>query len=328
LTPVPRGRDDRPGAKLVHGRRCVGNRMQRVLMQWFAAATVAGTLAAPAAAQPPTLQTVLARAAAYVADFHRQLSSIVAEEKYVQKWFQTSRISVIPGLAHRELKSDLLLLKPTNGDAWMAFRDVFDVDGEAVRDREERVAQLFLERSPSGDALIRRILEESSRYNIGDIRRNVNTPVYPLLFLEAAYQFRFKFKLTKDRTPRTEPANPSPDGAFRVSTEVWVIAYEETEAGTMIKTDGHKDLPAKGRFWIDPATGRVLMSELIARNRRLRATIDVSYQSEPLLGLLVPIEMREWYDNLRTGSHIEAVATYGRFRQFQVNTDQTFLIKK
>jgi len=89
-----------------------------------------------------------------------------------------------------------------------------------------------------------------------------------------------------------------------------------------------KDLPAKGRFWIEPATGRVLMSELVAQNRRLRATIDVSYQSEPLLGLLVPIEMREWYDNLRTGSHIEAVATYGRFRQFQVNTDQTFLLKR
>ena len=105
---------------------------------------------------------------------------------------------------------------------------------------------------------------------------------YPLLFLETANQFRFKFKRTKDRRPRTEPANPARDGAFRVSTEVWVIAYEEKEAGTMIKTDGHKDLPAQGRFWIEPATGRVLMSELVASNRKLRATIDVSYQSEPL----------------------------------------------
>jgi hypothetical protein len=202
------------------------------------------------------------------------------------------------------------------------------VDGGPVRDRTERLARLFLERSPSTDAQIRKILDESARYNIGDIRRNVNTPVYPLLFLEAANQFRFKFKQTKDRRPRTEPATAAPDGAFRVSTEVWVIAYEEKESGTMIKTDGRKDLPARGRFWIDPATGRVLMSELVAENRRLRATIDVSYQSEPLVGLLVPIEMREWYDNLRTRSRIEAVATYGKFRQFQVNTNETFLIKK
>ena len=70
------------------------------------------------------------------------------------------------------------------------------------------------------------------------------------------------------------------------------------------------------------------MSELLVSNRKLRATIDVSYQSEPLLGLLVPIEMREWYDGLRTGSRIEAVARYGKFRQFQVNTNETFLIKK
>ena len=288
-------------------------------------------LARPAAAEEPSLQVVLARAAAYVADFQRQLSGIVAEERYVQDWKAVRSGRLAAGdLTHREMKSDLLLLKPSGASAWMAFRDVFEVDGGPVRDRRQRLDQLFLERSPSTEAQILRILNESARYNIGDIRRNVNTPVFPLLFLEAANRFRFKFKRTTDRTPRTEPAagTGAPAGAFHVSTEVWVIAYEEKEPGTMIKTDGHKDLPARGRFWIDPATGRVLMSELIAANRRLRAIFDVSYQSEPLLGLLVPIEMREWYDGLRNGSRIEAVATYGGFRQFQVNVDEKFLIKQ
>jgi hypothetical protein len=304
--------------------------VKRVLFQWVAVGITGWVLAAPAAAQEPSLKAVLTRAAAYVAEFHRQLSSIVAEEKYVQNWYSPSRsgMGAATQRGHRELKSDLLLLKPGHTDAWMAFRDVFEVDGDAVRDRQERLAHLFLEQTPRADALIGRILDESSRYNIGDIRRNVNTPTYPLLFLEAANHFRFKFKQTTDRQPRTEPENPARDGAFRVSTEVWVIAYEEKEAGTMIKTDGRKDLPAKGRFWIEPATGRVLMSELLVSNRKLRATIDVSYQSAPLLGLLVPIEMREWYDNMSTKSHIEAQATYGRFRQFQVNTDQRFLIKQ
>jgi hypothetical protein len=90
----------------------------------------------------------------------------------------------------------------------------------------------------------------------------------------------------------------------------------------MIRTDGERDLPSKGRFWIDPATGRVLMSELTAENRNIRATIDVSYQSEPLLGLLVPIEMRERYESKRSGSLVEGRATYGRFRQFQVKVDE------
>jgi len=56
--------------------------------------------------------------------------------------------------------------------------------------------------------------------------------------------------------------------------------------------------------------------------------IDVSYQSEPLLGLLVPIEMRESYDGRRTRSHTKAVATYGRFRQFGVSVTEEFLIRR
>jgi len=69
------------------------------------------------------------------------------------------------------------------------------------------------------------------------------------------------------------------------------------------------------------------MTELVARNRTINATIDVSFQSEPLVGVLVPIEMREEYKD-RGGSHITGVATYGRFRQFMVNVDEKFPIKK
>ena len=68
------------------------------------------------------------------------------------------------------------------------------------------------------------------------------------------------------------------------------------------------------------------MSELVAENREVRATIDVSYQSEPLVGLLVPVEMREYEGPQQVA--ITGVATYGRFRQFTVNVDETFLIKK
>ena len=61
------------------------------------------------------------------------------------------------------------------------------------------------------------------------------------------------------------------------------------------------------------------MSELVAETRAIRATIDVSYQSEPLVGMLVPVEMRERYEGRRDGSFIEGHATYGRFRQVPVN---------
>jgi hypothetical protein len=89
--------------------------------------------------------------------------------------------------------------------------------------------------------------------------------------------------------------------------------------------DATKDLPAHGRFWIDPQTGRVLMAELRAADREVAGTIDVSYQSEPLLGLRVPVEMRE--DYVERGSHITGVARYSKFRQFQVNVDEKLKVK-
>jgi hypothetical protein len=281
--------------------------------------TVAIAPPAATASEPQSLATVLARAGAYVAEFHRQLSTIVGEERYVQDWkaVQSGRRPVATELQHRELVSDVVLVKPPRADAWMTFRDVFEVDGNAVRDRDDRLAQLVRSGSPSTDDAVRTILDESSRYNIGDIKRNLNTPVLTLLFLEVANQPRFKWARTNDNSLATVPLASETPGAFRVSTEVWVVAYDEKQSGTMIRTTEHKDFPARGRFWIEPATGRVLMSELQMQNRQIKATIDVSFQSEPLLGLLVPIEMRERYEGRRNGSLIEGHATYGRFRPLE-----------
>jgi len=293
--------------------------MTATLHATIVSACVTVTLAGPtASSEPESLATVLARAGAYVADFHRQLSTIVGEERYVQDWkaVQSGRHPVTTELQHRELVSDVVLVKP-RGAAWMTFRDVFEVNGAAVRDRDDRLAQLVRGGSPSTDDRVRTILDESSRYNIGDIKRNLNTPVLALLFLELANQPRFKWARTTDTSLATVPRDAETPGAFRVTTEIWVVAYDEKGPGTMIRTTELKDFPARGRFWIDPATGRVLMSELLMQNRQIKATIDVSFQSEPLLGLLVPIEMRERYEGRSTGSLIEGHATYGRFRPLE-----------
>jgi len=295
---------------------------------------------APAAAQEPTLAAVLQRSAAYVGSFERQLSGIVAEEHYVQEVRNFSKRRDCPANAtvlncrgelvmpmRTELRSDLLLVRPAGASAWAEFRDVFEADGRPIRDRGDRLTRLFLSDSRSGREQLSRILDESSRFNIGDVYRNINTPLFALQILEPANQSRFRFKRSGNRTPGTFSREHTPTGAFRLATEVWVVEYREQQAGTLIKTAASKDLPARGRFWIEPESGRVLMSELVAANRNVNGTIDVSYQSEPLLGLLVPIEMREQYQNSR-GAKIEAAASYGRFRQFQVNVDETFFIKK
>ena len=295
----------------------VASRPRRTSSLLIVLALCAGGATICASAQDLTLREVLARAGAYVEAFNNDLASIVAEEHYVQSW---SRPSVLPGtrgdvVTRRELLSDLMLVKPAPTPGWMQYRDVFEVDGVAVRDRAERLTQLFLEPTTSTDGQIMRTLEESARHNLGDIERNFNTPVFTLQFLD--HQSRFKFTRADARTPSSASQTTSDTGAFRVATEVWVIRYEERVRPTIVHTPEGKDVPARGRFWIEPESGRVLMSELVVGDRGRQGTVNVSYQSEPYLGLLVPIEMRERYEHRRGKSRIDGVATYGKFRKIE-----------
>jgi len=279
------------------------------------AAVIAIITAWPAAADEPTLAVVLNRAAAYVGEFHRSLSRLVAEERYTQTcetaW--SGRRSGTIRRDERVLLSDLLIVKPRGADDWLQYRDVFEVDGNPVRQRSPRLAALLADRSASAAAQVERIRKESARYNLGSIERDVNVPVLAMRFLSAANQPRFKFTRAADKTAAAAHIAPDEAGVFRATTAMWAIDYVEVRRPTLIRTLANKDLPAHGRFWIDPDTGRVLMTELRAGNRSVRGAIDVSYQSEPVFDLLVPVEMREEYFD-RAGSHITGVATYGRFR--------------
>src|SRR5471030_765492 len=274
---------------------------------------------APVSAQEPALTTVLERAGAYVVEFQRKLSGVVAEEQYVQEVRYPlgtgNRVNqLLP--THRELKSDLLMVKPVGGDRWMQFRDVFDVDGKPVRDRNERLMQLFVSPSASSASQADRIIQESSRYNIGSLARTVNVPVLALVILDPGNQRRFTFKRTDHADPRLGRATA------KMPEDVWVVEYREIEKQTMIRTTNGRDLASRGRFWIEPATGHVLASELVAEDASIKGTIDVDYQHEPAIGLLVPVEMRERYEIRHDGSRVDGTATYGRFRQFQVKVDE------
>ncbi len=98
----------------------------------------------------------------------------------------------------------------------------------------------------------------------------------------------------------------------------WVVGYRETHSPTFSGTARGEDVPASGRFWIDPATGAVLRTEMIlggTRKLQQRATVTVTYALDETLGFRVPIEMRETYDKPRqkNSAVINAVATYSDF---------------
>jgi hypothetical protein len=274
---------------------------------------------AAAEGEEPTLDAVLVRAGGYSVGLQEQLAGVVAEEQYTLDVRARPAPSATPALiagAHRVLTSDLLLVKPDGADRWFQFRDVFEVDGRHVRGRDDRLIALFLEPSSSTAIQADRIRGESARYNVGTVEPNINVPLLALLVLDPKNQSRFSFARTRDATPELE-VSVGPATA-------WVVQFEEVRPLTLVRTARDRDLPLRGRFWIEAATGRVLMSELVARDPAFRAVAVVRYEMEPQLGLAAPAEMREEYVDLPSGEHTEGTATYGAFRRFQVLVDARF----
>ncbi len=283
--------------------------MKRRLLLGVLAATLAGA-GVPAQQPSDSTAALVERTGKYVEEYERTFAAVVSEE------FQRQTLIRADGRVRstRELRSDFLLVK-TGPDWAHVFRDVIEVDGRPVRNREDRLRRLFIEKPRSALQQARDIAKESARYNIGGIQRNVNTPVMPLQFLDKANQQRFEFKHVARPTPvfSDVSAQPASDaGVFRVTTEMWTIEYRERGRNTIIRRPNGARLPVRGRFWIDPSTGAVLISEMVADGGGVTATVTVSYQSEPLMGFLVPVEMRESY--VRRGERISGHAVYERFR--------------
>lgn len=279
---------------------------------WCLAVLVASTAAQQGSTQTPALATLLARAAHATEEWVARFSAIVAEERYVQSSTRT----------YRHLGSDILLVRLKESGELFQFRDVFEVDNRAVRDRQDRLARLFLDSPASALEQAVQIDRAGARYNLrlDQLNRSrslgprplVNMPFAAIGFLQSTYQPRFRFTL---------------DGADRsVGADVWIVGYEEHERPTLFGsvTDGpqKRDVVAKGRLWIHAETGRVMRTELrleyLAGNRDAVVT---SFRLDDALQLTVPVEMRtEHY--FASASIVRGKATYGRFRRFGVRTDE------
>jgi VWFA-related protein len=264
------------------------------------------------------LTSVLARAARYVEAYEQSLAGIVAEERYQQNVVNMSGPMRSRGpmatSPQRDLRSDLLLVRPAGEDGWIQFRDVFEVDGRAIRDRDERLYKLFVEPTPASRRQAEILQAESARYNIGPLTRTINVPVLALAIASAERQQAFRFRRVK--TDVRDLADRYPEAG------VWVIEYRETAKGTLIRGAANRDLPSRGRLWIEAATGRVLRTELISEDVQVKAEITVNYGAEAGLDLLVPVEMREDYALPMSSIRIEGRATYSRFRRFTVTTSE------
>jgi formylglycine-generating enzyme len=289
---------------------------------WSAPLTGVG---APPPVERPGLDDLLNRAAWYLDYFIDQFENVVAEETYTQTASTAlpsySPIpggrggSVLPGPSaaeltrarHRDLQSDFLLVKSPDTQALVAFRDVIAVDGILVRDRQQRLAKLFLQASPDAMTQALRIGDEGARYNLGNMRSTLGNPVLGLGVLQFSYQTRFKFTLGKeDRS---------------VGPGVWIVEYREKSSPAMIRGEAGRDLFAHGRLWIDGSNGSVRKTELMVEQPVIRAQIVTTFRLDSRFNIAVPQEMREQY-TFASGNKVTTVASYGRFRRFDVTADE------
>ena len=286
--------------------------MQR---SWVGVLAAMAVLTLSAQDAEPTLDAVLAKAAAYVTSYQNRLAGIVAEELYRQQVVVTQRRGSPQNREYRQLRSDLLLVKGANEGSWLQFRDVFEVDRKPIRDRDERLYKLFVGASTDAAKQAEAIQMESARYNIGPIMRTINMPILALVFFDRANQPRFEFKKGK-------PGSVKRFAGMAQERDVWMIEYDETLKGTVVRGANDRDIPSHGRVWLDSTTGRFLRTELISEDTDVRALIEVFYRAETGLDLLVPAEMRELYELRRTQARIDGRAEYTRFRQFTVTTSE------
>jgi len=262
----------------------------------------------PLAASQPGDAGLLPRIHAYVERFQRELPSIVAEEHYVQavnRWSATGR--QLPS-TERELRSDILMITVPGTIGWVSFRDVFEVDGRRVRDREERLLGLLQSPNANAMAQARRLADESARYNLGRVHRTVNLPDSALVYLQAASASRMRFE-----APRAaEPV----DGA-----ETVVVRFRETGRPTFVTSRRGSNMPATGRVWAHAATGAIVRTEFTLSDVSGRGVFEVEFAVDERSGLRLPAKMTERHSS--SAEEVRATAHYSNVRRFNVVTGET-----
>lgn len=263
-------------------------------------ALAVGSLPLPVSAAGPDLQTLLDMASAYELKFIHDFENVVAEEVYVQEMSTPRR--------KRTIKSDYLFVKYPDVSGLMALRDPFEVDGKPVRDATsaDRMMKLFTSPVPNAILRARALAEEGGRYNLLDIG-TLNNPVLTMAMLQSEYRQRFRWNLAGIEKS--------------LGPTIRTVRFEEFRVPSILKMGANQDMLSRGLMWVDEQTGRVVRTRLQAGPFRVPPEIVTTFRHDDELGIDVPAEMKDWYPD-RQGE-IKGVATYGRFRRFQVKTAET-----
>jgi hypothetical protein len=295
-----------------------------------ASRTIAFAVAPAAASFVPEahsaeLDAAHAAAAGYLEQYEHRISAIGAEEAYEQVVVppggtvvgdsrgRQTLVNAPAATISRKTRANIMTIS-LGARGWVAFRDIFELDGRPVRDRQERLSRILQNVTPDSLDQARRIAAESARYNLDPnathIDRTINVPMTALFYLRAANQPRSSFRLGKP-----ERVN---------GVDCVTLQFTEQSLPRLIRTSD--DAPAQGTFWIDLANGgRILKTEVRmqsggAQLQWVRSQTSVTYARVDKLDLWVPVVMEETYELPVTRQLLTGHATYSDYREFKVTT--------
>jgi hypothetical protein len=224
---------------------------------------------------------VLARVRDYVAWYDRQLVTLIADERYVQTTGRVTRPENGQDSGVRVLASEFGWVAIPAAQDVIGVREVRRVDGRSVTGAY-RLREL-LERPPADPSVdVEAILAESARHNVGEVQRNINFPTFALAYL---------------RRPREQDTRWH---AVRSGDHI-DLQFEERDRSTLVRSADGTRTPARGRFSVDPATGRISACELRVRItpgrgwRPLFYWMLVTFAGDERLDIWVPVRMLERY---------------------------------
>jgi hypothetical protein len=269
-----------------------------------AALGTVGLLAVPAAGGEDA-RAVLSRVREYVAWYDRQLVTLIADERYVQGNGDSSRRDTHRA-GGRRLDSEFGWVAVPAVHDTIGVREVRQVDGRPVAGAYRLRA--LLERPPDDASReVWAILAESATHNVGNVQRNINFPTFALAYLRNPREHDTKWR------------------AVRSGDQV-DLQFEERGRSTLVRTPEGMRTPARGRFSVDAATGRIRACELRVKVRDGRSSRPIVYwmlvdfAPDPRLGVWVPVRMLERHYRDGATRVLEAEmgeATYKNYRRYE-----------
>ena len=260
-------------------------------MRWLAALTAATALAATPQS-PPKFGDVVARVDRYLSDYAGRLESVVAEETYRQRAMGGPGLRLI-----RILRSDYALTFVA--DAWIGYRDTFEVDGQVVRNRDERLKRLLASGAVAQAVSIDR---QNAQYNLANdrLKRTVNVPTLALEVLQPRYRRRFSVRRIA--------------GSAAQDRSGWILEFRERARPTLARTEDGHNQAARVEALVDPANGEIHRTTMSWA--RTKGSIVVDYGRVDGVVVPVPVRMAERF-TIGPGDEIDSEATYSNYRTFQ-----------